>query len=362
AAEWCQALEAAEAALAECARNPLHRHHPHLEACPWCERAELLGGRDPFPAGALQHPTVPAPRPRRMRVAPTPFDSAPPTDPTIAALRFGVRPPFRGLTSRTGAGAGTPVFFGRSGVINPLVYTAGSFGAMVALGGFGSFVAGLVVFVGLVMLAAGEWRSVRPVTLLLAFCAMLGTGIVMSGFAGDPDDYYTDGPGGGMPVYTDPSPLPTVPGENNETSEAAPEPPSSMMDVLLADIRSAPVSEPLDFPGMPLEPGTPGMTVIDATGVDRLPALENMDDAAVALAFYYQREVRGGATPDSVMLWLHVTSSGRVSAQGQHLIRSSSPEATAAALATVRHLQYSPAKSDGRAVGTWITQRFVIQP
>jgi hypothetical protein len=50
AAEWREALAAAQAQLAVCEHNPLHRHGAHLDACPWCERTSLLKGRDPFPA------------------------------------------------------------------------------------------------------------------------------------------------------------------------------------------------------------------------------------------------------------------------------------------------------------------------
>ena len=62
------------------------------------------------------------------------------------------------------------------------------------------------------------------------------------------------------------------------------------------------------------------------------------------------------------MLWLHVTSDGRVTRHGRHLIRSSSPEATEAALSTVPYLVYEPARRENLAVGVWITQRFVIVP
>ncbi|HLJ58070.1 MAG TPA: hypothetical protein VKT77_23730, partial [Chthonomonadaceae bacterium] len=47
---WQSALASAERALVCCARNPMHLYGSHLSACPWCERKELLGGRDPFPA------------------------------------------------------------------------------------------------------------------------------------------------------------------------------------------------------------------------------------------------------------------------------------------------------------------------
>jgi hypothetical protein len=52
AAEWRAALAAAEAKLRKCGENRFHRFGAHLDACPWCERAALLGGRDPFPEKA----------------------------------------------------------------------------------------------------------------------------------------------------------------------------------------------------------------------------------------------------------------------------------------------------------------------
>jgi TonB family protein len=50
--EWAAALQAAEAALVQCAANPAHHHGRHLAACPWCQRKRALGGRDPFPTAA----------------------------------------------------------------------------------------------------------------------------------------------------------------------------------------------------------------------------------------------------------------------------------------------------------------------
>ncbi len=47
--EWMAALQQAEENLLPCSVNPLHMYGSHLPGCPWCERTELLGGRDPFP-------------------------------------------------------------------------------------------------------------------------------------------------------------------------------------------------------------------------------------------------------------------------------------------------------------------------
>jgi len=80
--EWRAALDAAEAELEACGENECHRFGAHLEQCPWCGRAALLRGRDPFPATAEPRPErkprgtsrVGAPLP-----APAPARPAPPT-------------------------------------------------------------------------------------------------------------------------------------------------------------------------------------------------------------------------------------------------------------------------------------------
>jgi len=47
---WQYALEEAESHLVTCHWNHQHLFGDHLEECPWCARAKLLGGRDPFPS------------------------------------------------------------------------------------------------------------------------------------------------------------------------------------------------------------------------------------------------------------------------------------------------------------------------
>jgi WD40 repeat protein len=47
---WQEALKEAEDTLRTCAANPQHRYGHHLQACPWCKRAQQLGARDPFPS------------------------------------------------------------------------------------------------------------------------------------------------------------------------------------------------------------------------------------------------------------------------------------------------------------------------
>lgn len=88
---WQWMLEEAEAHLVTCWANAQHAHGDHLEHCPWCARAHLLGGRDPFPAveavkrgDHLRPPPRPGARGRRSRTTsagPTP--AGPPVPPPI---------------------------------------------------------------------------------------------------------------------------------------------------------------------------------------------------------------------------------------------------------------------------------------
>jgi DNA-binding helix-hairpin-helix protein with protein kinase domain len=68
AVSWQYGLEEAEAALVSCETNAQHVFSNHLDHCPWCERKELLGGRDPFPSPeAVQRKEHLKPLPRRRR-------------------------------------------------------------------------------------------------------------------------------------------------------------------------------------------------------------------------------------------------------------------------------------------------------
>jgi hypothetical protein len=47
---WQKALREAERTLVSCTANDQHLYSNHCLTCPWCERTERLGGRDPFPS------------------------------------------------------------------------------------------------------------------------------------------------------------------------------------------------------------------------------------------------------------------------------------------------------------------------
>jgi hypothetical protein len=77
---WQRVLLEAEEDLETCEVNRRHRYGSHLTDCPWCERARLLGGRDPFPRDAASLPPL-----RRVTVP-----SAPPQLAVAAsAIRVG---------------------------------------------------------------------------------------------------------------------------------------------------------------------------------------------------------------------------------------------------------------------------------
>jgi len=106
---WQYGLEEAELNLVSCHDNQQHIFGNHLQGCPWCERAALLGGRDPFPSvtavEAGEH-LRPAPRPRTTLKQTSgwslPYPGAPrggPTPPTPRPI-----PP----SSSGGSGSGAP--------------------------------------------------------------------------------------------------------------------------------------------------------------------------------------------------------------------------------------------------------------
>jgi len=65
---WLWALEEAEKHLVTCWVNDQHLYSDHLATCPWCERTQRLGGRDPFPSlEAVQRGEHLRPPPRAPR-------------------------------------------------------------------------------------------------------------------------------------------------------------------------------------------------------------------------------------------------------------------------------------------------------
>ncbi|MDX1979883.1 MAG: hypothetical protein SFV51_06425 [Bryobacteraceae bacterium] len=80
AREWREALDLTRRRLATCTRNTHHRFGTHLNTCPWCERAVMLGGRDPFPSPDEIRAQRPG-RPPVMPPRPPPAVARPPAPP-----------------------------------------------------------------------------------------------------------------------------------------------------------------------------------------------------------------------------------------------------------------------------------------
>lgn len=72
---WLGALTQAEESLVTCVDNDQHWYGKHLSTCPWCERTQRLGWRDPFPsrqAVALGHHLLPDSSPPTPVLPPNP--------------------------------------------------------------------------------------------------------------------------------------------------------------------------------------------------------------------------------------------------------------------------------------------------
>ena len=71
--QWEQVITSAVGSLVTCPQNSQHLYFRHNSSCPWCERKNMLGGRDPFPAfteSRLPPPALDAKRYRSPRFRP----------------------------------------------------------------------------------------------------------------------------------------------------------------------------------------------------------------------------------------------------------------------------------------------------
>jgi hypothetical protein len=365
-AEWRDALETAEARLATCAASPLHRHAPHLAACPWCERARLLGGRDPFPVGTA----VAAPRPRRVARPRGARGSPPlqPQPPRAAMVAAGHR--LRFAFPDTPGWQAVAALLRPDALLSPVVVIPTA--AVCAVAGSGGEVpiAILALMLSLLTLVIPQFRKVTGTTAVLAlvvpFIALIAHTIPGGAPATAPAypyrSYQYDPPPRFEPsVVVTPEP-PAMPD--------LPDPPlkRTTYDYLVGDIVSAPVYEAIAMDseaprppadGMALPPNDHAWTAVD---VKRRPELANRELVAQVLARFRAVAKPAPAAPDTVVMWLRVGRDGRVPAEGWQVISSTSTNAREAAKMAVPYLRYRPGQAEGRPVSVWVTQRMVFEP
>ncbi|HEX8671171.1 MAG TPA: TonB family protein [Longimicrobium sp.] len=184
AESWRAALKEAEGELRRCDLNPQHRFGAHLGICPWCERARLLRGRDPFPATAEAASRVGT---RMRRPAPPPIPE-PAATPAPAPRPRRPAPPAAPLPARALAAV-------RSSVADPAVWVFPLLLLAMMPLGLGQLFAGILALVA--ALAALQprsnprnWSQLAAVMLLLTVAAGL-TADAVSGGPG-PDPYHED--------------------------------------------------------------------------------------------------------------------------------------------------------------------------
>jgi hypothetical protein len=354
AAEWRDALEAAEARLAECAANPLHRHAPHLEACPWCERAALLGGRDPFPAGAPEQASAPRPRHPRRLAAPGPFAAAAQPPAPMPVSPYGVR-----RQRIQSIGRPTPTVLGPSGLLNPVVVIPTAF--VLALFGGGAVAALGVVAMIASLLTLARPRFRRPVwsTGVLAV-AMLFVALIVTSLPHDrpvPGSVLRDLPPAAPVAQTAPDVLPhPTPPDVAEPTTGSP----YLLPDLVASLSGQPDGSmpPLSDAG---DAAPANGYTADLSTVQSRPVLLNEEDARYALAVFYRAAAVGTPPPDTAVLWLRVGTDGRVPPDGGAEISASSLAAQEAAGRLVPHLRFRPARDRVGPVAVWVAQRMLIE-
>jgi serine/threonine protein kinase len=358
AAEWRDALAAAEARLATCAVNPLHRAAPHLSACPWCERRALLGGRDPFPVDAPV--TLPIPRPRRPRApAQAPF-AAPAAASQPSVSPFGVSPP----PPAPVPSSPVPAMFGPAGLGNPVVIIPAGLAMLFLSHGSLPIVAGgvLVMVLGAALAFYRGLRVPSPITMMVGMMIIFA-GLVLSSLphaaAADDPASTIDGPATVRlpPVQNDPVP---------QTIAAADPPPSTTDDAPLPDVTVILAAHP-DGEAVPETPpasegdAAPPRLAANVKDLAQLPRLTNRKDVEAVIAALYRNRPAEKTIPETVEMWVRIGADGHVPEGGYEVISSTGPVARDAVAAAMPYLVYTPGMQDGQAVPVWARQRFVIR-
>jgi TonB family protein len=293
AESWRAALREAEGELRRCDLNPQHRFGAHLGICPWCERARLLRGRDPFPATAEAAsrvgtrmrrpapPPIPAPAP-----APRPRRPAPPAAPLAARAMAAVQ-----------SSLADPAVW-----IFPLLLLA-----MMPLG-LGQLFAGILALVA--ALAALQprsnprnWSQLAAVMLLLTVAA----GLTADAVSGGP---------GPAPYHEDEDVMPPLP------------------------------------PRFP-PPVSDGQTY-DISDVDEPPQLSNHAVVQRALERTYPPLLRDAGVGGSVSLRFTIMEDGSVDPASVEVLESDNPQFSQAAIEVAERMRFTTGMVNDRPVRTTV--------
>jgi hypothetical protein len=314
AAEWRDALAAAEGELRACDENPRHRFAAHVPFCPWCHRRRVLQRRDPFPASVeLARATDGAPvagkraaLPQHWTHPPAPAAARVPGIPvSILPQPVAVAPPNAFLAQLQAALP--PSIAGPTALGSPFPWLAPA--ALTVVYGFGGelrilgMAVGYVALRGLFRSGLGSFtaRTVGWVVGMLLFW------FVLSGVAGmsyPPDDDY--------------------------------------------DIIDYAPSQPVQ------SPPSPRTDAYEQVDVDVPPVLRNRDAVASAMdEALRSRKYPGPAEEQLVTQRFVVNQDGSVDMWTVTVVNAPSAELAAVAREVTRSMWFEPGVEGGQAVPTW---------
>lgn len=290
AAEWVEALEVAGAALVTCADNPQHRFGGHLGNCPWCERARLLGGRDPFPTAG---------------------QAASGDEEETSALAAGR--PWSVAEWLAREGWGLPPFL--------------AFYTLFVRGTTGILLGITALCLGAFVMAIARRRP--PPVLPQARFAVVWPGLVLVLAV---PGFYND--------YVIQRARPTVPTYTTEAAEQQPE---------LTDPAAPQPPAPPELPSAPS-----ASTTYNLDEVEEKPRLANPDELRYALSRSYPPDLRDFGIEGQVTVKMRVDETGWVDPSLMEVVESTDPRFSLATRAALRQARFTPARIHGTTVPSWV--------
>ncbi|HEX9938595.1 MAG TPA: TonB family protein [Longimicrobium sp.] len=344
AGEWREALVQAEAELATCAANPRHRHASHVEFCPWCHRARVLQGRDPFPATVDQARVHDAPALRRPIAGPPRMQAPPgtmlpphmqrppaPWAPPAAAAMMPPQQPSRASVLASAAMTRTqsalpawaqPVL-GPDALANPIVWMPPAaltclFGASGGLRVMGM----LVFFLALRRMFRLNTIRLRPVTLVWIAAMLMAwalfAGAAAGGMGADADGYYES-----MEPPRTEAVEPVTP----------PDPPATGTEAGGDAARGG------------YADGSVATARVDGQPEPVAAVLVNNDEVDQALTEAYPPGLREQGTGGEVQLRMYVDQTGTVDPQSVEVVSATSTRLGFAAASVAPRMRFEPAAS-----------------